>query len=162
MTTLESISTLEHGTLIDAMAWNSLLDSPQPERPLYWYQSVDGQATEWEELEGISHLAQLVNQLPDDQDFMVVMDDDPETRYAQTMRLENGMFTVELAIMLPNGALNLRVGKGAAALHEPNGPDQVATILQEFNPAEAIEILMRWAAGDGLATGYSGAIYAYV
>lgn len=139
-----------------------MLDSPQPERPLYWYQSIDRQATEWEKLEGISHLAQLVNQLSEDQDFMVVMDDDPETRYAQTMRLENGMFTIELAMMLPNGALNLRVGKGAAAVHEPNAPDQAATILQEFSPAEAIEILMRWAAGNGLAADYSGAIYTYM
>lgn len=162
MSILESISALEHGTWIDAMAWNSLLESPQPERPLYWYQSIGGQTTEWAELEGISHLAQLVNQLPDDQDFMVVMDDDPETRYAQTMRLENGTFTVELAMMLPHGALNLRVGKGAAAVLEPNGPDQVATKLQEFSPAEAIEILMHWADGDGLAACYSGAIYAYM
>ncbi|NKG19889.1 hypothetical protein [Paeniglutamicibacter terrestris] len=162
MTTLESISTLEHGTLIDALAWNALLEDPQPERPLFWYESINGQATEWQELQGISHLAQLINGLPEDQDFMVVQDDDPETRYAQSMRLENGKFTVELAMFLPNGALNLRVGKGVAAISEPNRPDEVATLLQELSPAEAVQILMSWASGRGLPAGYAGSIYSYV
>ena len=159
---MESISALEHGTRIDALAWNSLLEDPQPERPLFWYESVNGQATEWQELQGVSHLSQLVNGLPEDQDFMVVQDDEPETRYAQTMRLENGKFTIELAMILANGALNLRVGKGLTAINEPNGPDEAATLLQEFSPAETIQILMSWASGTGLPAGYAGAIYAYV
>ena len=127
-----------------------------------WYESVNGQATEWQKLQGISHLAQLVNGLPEDQDFMVVQDDDPETRYAQTMRLENGKFPVELAMILSNGALNLRVGNGVSAVNEPNEPDKVTTLLQEFSPAETMQILMNWASGGGLPAGYAGATYSYV
>lgn len=162
MTTLENLAALEHGTWIDAKAWNSLLADPQPERPLFWYESVDGQATEWDDLKGIGHVAQLVNDLPGDGDFMVIQDDDPETRYAQTMRLDNGTFTIEIGMLLHHGALNLRVGLGAAAAQEPNGPGLGPTPLQELNPAETIQVLMSWASGTGLPAGYAGAIYSYM
>lgn len=162
MTTMENLAALEHGTWIEALTWNSLLADPQPERPLVWYASIDGVATEWEDLEGTGHLAQLVNDLPGDGDFMVIQDEDPETRYAQTMRLDNGTFTVELGMLLPNGALNLRVGLGAGAAKEPNRPGLGPTTLQELSLAETIQVLVSWAAGTGLPHGYSGAIYSYM
>ena len=162
MTTLTHIAALDAGTWISPSVWNSLLEEPQPERPLYWYTSIDSVATEWEELQGLAHLAQLVNDLPGTNDFMVVQDDDPETRYAQTMRLEDGKYTVELGMLLPNGALNLRVGKGAEAVNAPNSPDLVAQGVQELSPAQTIEILISWAAGNGLPPGYAGAIYSYM
>ena len=36
-----------------------------------------------------------------------------------TLRLDDGKYTVELGMLLPNGALNLRVGKGAEAVNAP-------------------------------------------
>ncbi|MBB2997255.1 hypothetical protein E9229_003502 [Paeniglutamicibacter cryotolerans] len=161
MDTLGNLALLEDGTWIDAVAWNSLLADPQPERPLIWYWSINGVGSDWEDLTGIGHLAQLVNDLPDDGDFLVLADKDPETRYAQTMQMENGTFTVEIGMCIPNGALNLRVGKGAAAANEPNKPGEAVTALQTLSRAETIQVLMSWASGSGLPLGYAGAIYSY-
>ena len=156
------IKTVAPGTWIDAVAWNELLADPQPERPLCWFTSINGDASEWEDLQGIGHLVALIQGLPDDGDFMVLQDRDPETRYAQTMRLDNGHYTVEIAMLLANGALNLRVGRGVAAGAEPNGPGLWVTELQRLSMAETIEVLTCWAAGAGLPAGYAGAIYAYM
>lgn len=161
MTSLGNLTLLEDGTLIDTATLKSLLADPQPERPLIWFWSINGVGSEWEDLAGISHLAQLVNDLPEDGDFLVVSDEDPETRYAQAMRMENGTFTVEIGMCVPNGALNLRVGKGAAAANEPNMPGEAVTALQTLNSAEAIQVLMSWASGTGLPSGYAGAIHSY-
>ena len=162
MNSFEKITALDDGTYIDAVAWNALLEDPQPEVPLVWYVSIDDVATEWEDLKGIAHLAQLVTDLAEDGDFMVIQDPDPSTRYAQTMRLESGKLTIELGMLLPEGALNLRVGRGPAATAEPNNPELAATELQELNSAETIQVLTSWAAGSGLPAGYSGAIYSYI
>ena len=151
MDTLGNLALLEDGTWIDALAWNGLLADPQPELPLIWYWSIGGVGSDWEDLTGIGHLAQLVNDLPDDGDFLVVADEDPETRYAQTMQMENGTFTLEIGMCIPNGALNLRVGKGASAAHEPNEPGEAATALQTLSRAS----------GTGLPLGYAGSIYSY-
>ena len=161
MTTWGNIAALDHGTWIDSQEWNALLADPQPERPLVWYASIDDVATEWQDLEGIGHLAQLVNGLPHAGDFMVVQDEDPETRYAQAMRVDGGSYTVEIGMCVPNGALNLRIGKGAAAANEPNSPDEPVTAVQKLNPAETIQVLMSWASGAGLPAGYAGAIHSY-
>lgn len=162
MKSIEKLTALDNGTYIDAVAWNALLEDPQPEVPLVWYMSIGDVATEWEDLRGIAHLAQLVTDLAEDGDFMVVQDPDPSKRYAQAMRLESGKLTVELGMLLPEGALNLRVGRGPAATAEPNDPDLAATELQELNSAETIHVLTSWAAGMGLPTGYFGAIYSYM
>lgn len=161
MTTWGNIAALEHGTWIDSQMCNSLLADPQPERPLIWYASIDDVATEWQDLKGIGHLAQLVNDLVHGGDFMVVRDEDPETRYAQSMRVDGGSYTVEIGMCVPRGALNLRIGKGAAAANEPNSPDTPVTAVQKLNPAETIHVLMSWASGTGLPAGYAGAIYRY-
>lgn len=120
MTTWANITGLEHGTWIDSPVWNALLTDPQTERPLMWCASIDDVASEWQDHEGIGHLAQLVKGLRRPGGFMAIKDGEPETRYVARMRGDGGNFTVEIGMCVPNGALNLRKGKSAGTATEPS------------------------------------------
>lgn len=143
----------------EAVEW---MESPDRPTDLWWTTKVRGEADPyWHELKSAAQIADLVHALTDPQDTLT-LDDEPPTRYAQTMLLGDGLFMVEIAKRFEGlGAYNWRIGRGRAADDAANDPQDLVQPLQELTAAETIEVLVSWAQGHGLPLPYGAALRTY-
>ncbi|MBB5750107.1 hypothetical protein [Micrococcus sp. TA1] len=128
---------------------------------LWWETKIDGRFSGWTLLEGPEQIVNLVKALQSPGDTLHLEDDQPVTRYAQTMLIEKGIYHLELAALQLDGTYNWRIGMGKEADAAVNTPDTGTAPVQEMTTAAIIEVLSSWAIGQGLPMGYGAALHIY-
>jgi hypothetical protein len=137
-----------------------LMEQPQAATQLWWQTRVDGRVSDWSLLESVEQVAGILSCLQDSPDSLTFEDDEPVTRYAQVMYLDEDIYLVEIASFQPDGTYNWRVGQGRAADEAANGPEEFDNV-HELTFAETVDVLSSWAAGHGLPLGYGAALHIY-
>jgi hypothetical protein len=134
----------------------------QPEEALEWKAQVNGQYTDWQDVESAAHLVALIQGTRWDGDWLVVQskgsNSQPIGRYAQAMYTGSG-FQVEVAQICRGVARNWRIGLGAAADEAGNRPFRGVSASQNLTLAGTSEVMVSWLNGHGLPLGYGAALH---
>jgi len=158
----EAVGKLNLGRLrdwYDAAELNLLLEAQAPDETMYWKVTA---TEEWEELASTAQIADILHLVSQEGDTFNFEGEEPINKYAQGLRLADGNFSLELAIV-DSHAYNMRIAYGPNADSassapdddvEPNGP-------QSLSLAQVHEVLTGWVLGRGLPDGYGGSIHIY-
>ncbi|WP_431709590.1 hypothetical protein [Glutamicibacter uratoxydans] len=141
-----------------AQELNQLMLAEEPVDELYW---LVHDCNDWEPLKTIAQIADVLALTAQHQSRYQIEDDEPVTKYAQGLWLEDGTFTVELAIITAGNAYNMRIGASAEPDRLSSAPDAPIPDAQALTLAQAYEVLAGWASGRGLPEGYGGTIHTY-
>lgn len=138
---------------------NLLLEDPQPAEELYWKVTC---REDWEELESIPQIADVLHLVAEPDETFTFEGEEPVDRYAQGVRLDDGNFMLELAV-IDGRAYNMRIAYGPDADQTSSHPDADVERNgpQSLSLAQVYEVLAGWAAGRGLPAGYGGSIHIY-
>jgi hypothetical protein len=137
------------------------MEQPQAATQLWWETGINRRFSGWTILENTDQIAGLLASLPEPGDTLTLEDDQPVTRYAQVMLIDEGIFHVEIASLQPKGTYNWRIGMGKDADAATNTPDTGTAEVQELTAVATIEVLSSWATGQGLPLGYGAALHIY-
>jgi len=137
-----------------------LMEQPQAATQLWWQTRVDGKVSDWKLLESVEQVAAILPRLRENCDSLTFEDDEPVTRYAQVMYIDEDAYLVEIASLQPDGAYNWRVGHGRRADDATNAPGQLDP-AHELTFAQTVDVLSSWAIGHGLPLGYGAALNIY-
>jgi hypothetical protein len=137
-----------------------VMEQPQAATQLWWQTSVDRKVSAWSLLESVDQVNGIVSRLQDTCDSLTLEDDEPVTRYAQVMYIDEDAYLVEIASFQSDGTYNWRVGNGRPADEATNVPHDLDA-AHELTLAQTVDVLSSWAAGHGLPLGYGAALHIY-
>ncbi|MHA7283675.1 hypothetical protein [Arthrobacter sp. TMS2-4] len=141
-----------------------LLLHPAVEEAFQWMVSVDGNCSNWRDLESRAEVVRLVRLIATSGDWLVIqsknLDLGPSGRYAQVMNTGSG-YLVEIAYCDGGAVHNWRIGLGAEADDAGNKPHSAVAPIQQLRFAAVTEVLDSWLRGYGMPLGYGGALHVY-
>lgn len=137
-----------------------VMEQPQAATQLWWQTKVDRTVSDWSLLESVEQVTGIVSRLQENCDSLTFEDDEPVTRYAQVMYIDEDAYLVEIASFQRDGTYNWRVGQGQRADAATNAPGQLDA-AHELTFAETVDVLSSWAVGHGLPLGYGAALHIY-
>ena len=143
----------------DAAELNLLLEAQAPDETMYWKVTA---TEEWEELESTAQIADILHLVSQEGDTFNFEGEEPINKYAQGLRLADGNFMLELAIV-DSHAYNMRIAYGPKADSASSSPDDDVEPYgpQSLTVAQVHEVLTGWVLGRGLPDGYGGSIHMY-
>lgn len=138
---------------------NLLLEDPEPSEELWWNTTA---TREWVKLVSVSQLAQVLQLVTEEGHTFQIEGEEPIDKYAQGLRLADGNFMLELAVV-DGSAYNMRIAYGPNADRASSHPDEdvEANGPQSLTLAQTYEVLAGWVSGRGLPAGYGGSIHVY-